>query len=510
MKFLRTIRVKLTLYYTLIVGATLIGFAVASYYFTEQSLLSNLDRSLYNEVVWLKNFVEPEARKVKLKKQRIKPKRQAANEKKSSTQSIRKSDEIEMVQNDSVDVEFDAIWNQIYEHTLLTPKKQIIQIRDRNNDILYKSGLGKEVIEYDDIPFNSTRLVTIWNSSSQQIRLAVSQDQYMKVYVAYPISEVSDVLSNLFSIFIYFIPVALIVSVFGGYFLALRSFKPVDDIRRTALAITAQNLDKRIQYTGVDDELGKLVATFNEMIGRLQNSFSQIQQFSIDASHELRTPLTIMRGELELALHAKKYSTKEYHDVLSSLFEETIRMTSIIENLLSLTKADIGRGHTEFHDVWLREIVEELSEDSEMLAENKHIKVKVAALDDALISGDHVRLRQLLLNLIDNAIKYTAEKGTVTLALTRTDGAAKISVSDTGIGIPKEEQLKIFDRFYRVDKARSREMGGSGLGLSISKWIAELHGGTLSVESEPNVGSTFTVTLPLKHSKPDQLEIFKS
>ncbi|MDD8018572.1 MAG: ATP-binding protein [Bacteroidota bacterium] len=503
MKFQRSIRVKLTLYYSLIVGATLFAFAAASYYYTEQNLLSSLDRSLYNEVVWLKNFVEPQARQVKQKKYKIRPKRQASNEKKSPTQPIRKSDEVEM-RKDSVDIEFDAIWNQIYEHTLLTPKKQIIQIRDRNNDILYKSGLGKEDLVFDDIPYNITKLVTIWNSNGQPLRLAVSQDQSMKVYVAYPISEINDVLSNLFSIFIYFIPVALIVSVFGGYFLAVRSFQPVDDITRTARAITAQNLDRRIHYAGVDDELGRLVATFNEMISRLQLSFSQIQQFSIDASHELRTPLTIMRGELELVLRSKKRTPEEYRQVLSSTLEETIRMTSIVENLLVLTKADLGRSQTNFQDVWLRQIIEELHEDSEILAQSKKITVAMGTLDDALVFGDPVRIRQLLLNLIDNAIKYTPEEGSVELSLTRDDGQAKIKVKDTGVGIPAEEQLKIFDRFYRVDKARSRELGGSGLGLSISKWIAELHGGSISVESESEKGSVFTVSFPLKHSNPIQ------
>lgn len=320
----------------------------------------------------------------------------------------------------------------------------------------------------------------------------------MKVYVAYPISEINEVLASLFSLFIYFIPVALIVSVLGGYFLASRSFKPVDEITRIARAITAHNLDRRIQHSGVDDELGRLVATFNEMIIRLQHSFSQIQQFSIDASHELRTPLTIMRGELELALRAKHQTPKEYRQILSSALEETIRMTTIVENLLALTKEDLERSPTDFRDVWLRQIVEELHEDSELLAENKKITVKVGTMDDALIHGDPVRIRQLLLNLIDNAIKYTPEKGTVELSLTRENGNANVRVKDTGIGIPHEEQTKIFDRFYRIDKARSRDMGGSGLGLSISKWIAELHGGSISVESEIKKGSVFTVTLPLK------------
>jgi heavy metal sensor kinase len=495
----RSIRFKLTLYYSLIVGGTLLGFALASYYYTEQNLLASLDRSLYNEVVWLKNFIEPRASKVKLKKQRIIPKQQAANEKKSPTQSVRKSDEIEIVNIDSTDIEFDAIWNQIYEHTLLTPKKQIIQIKDRNGDVLYKSGLGKEDIAFDDVPQDITKLVTIWNTKGQPLRLAVSQDRTMKVYVAYPISEINEVLSNLFFIFIYLIPVAVVISVGGGWFLATRSFKPVDDIARTARAITAHNLDQRILSSGVDDELGRLIATFNEMISRLQLSFTQIQQFSSDASHELRTPLTIMRGELELALRSKKHSSEEYRKVLSSALEETMHMTVITENLLTMAKADRGLTNFATDDVWLRSIVQELFEDCEILAERKHISVKLGTLDDALVVGDIVRLRQLLLNLIDNAVKYTPEKGSIEISLFREQRLAKIRIKDSGVGIPAEDLSKIFDRFYRVDKARSREQGGSGLGLSISKWIADIHGGTISVESEVNNGSIFTVTLPLKY-----------
>jgi two-component system OmpR family sensor kinase len=411
---------------------------------------------------------------------------------------MRKSDEVEIVNIDSTAVEFDAIWNQIYEHTLLTPKKQIIQIKDRNGDILYKSGLGKEEITFDEVPQDITKLVTIWNAKGQPLRLAVSQDRTMKVFVAYPISEINDVLSNLFFIFIYLIPVAIVISVGGGWFLASRSLKPVDDIARTARAITAHNLDQRIQFTGMDDELGRLVATFNEMISRLQLSFTQIQQFSSDASHELRTPLTIMRGEIELALRSKKQTSEEYRKVLSSALEETMHMTAIIENLLTLAKADRGLTNFATEDVWLRSVVQELYEDSEILAESKGITVRTGMLDDALIVGDAVRLRQLLLNLIDNAIKYTPENGTVEISLVREQRSAKIIIKDSGVGIPADDLTKIFDRFYRVDKARSRDLGGSGLGLSISKWIADIHGGTITVESELNAGSTFTVSLPLK------------
>lgn len=503
----RSIRFKLTLYYSLIVSATLLGFGVFSYYATEQNLLTSLDRSLYNEVVWLKNFIEPRANRVKVKRQRIAPKQQAVNERKSPTQPIRKSNEVEFKDNDSTDVEYDAIWNQIYEHTLLTPKKQIIQIRDRNGDILYKSGLGKDEISFDDVPQDITKLVTIWNSNGQPLRLAVSQDRTMKVFVAYPISEINDVLANLFSIFIILIPVAVVVSVGGGWFLASRSFKPVDDIARTARIITAHNLDQRIPPTGVDDELGRLIATFNEMFSRLQLSFAQIQQFSSDASHELRTPLTIMRGEIELALRSRKNTPEQYREVLASSLEETMHMTAIIENLLTLAKADRGLAQPVQEDVWLRPIVQDLYEDGMMLAERKRITVTAGTLDDALVLGDAVRLRQLFLNLIDNAIKYTPDGGAVEISLTRDQRFAKVRVKDSGVGIPAEELPKIFDRFYRVDKARTRELGGSGLGLSIAKWIVDIHGGTIVVESDMNAGSVFTVSLPLKPPSP-QMEIF--
>lgn len=184
-----------------------------------------------------------------------------------------------------------------------------------------------------------------------------------------------------------------------------------------------------------------------------------------------------------------------------------MHMSAIIENLLTLAKADKGSTHLSMDDVWLRPLIRELFEDSEILAESKKITIRPGALDDALITGDPVRLRQLFLNLIDNAIKYTPEHGTVEISLTRTPLTAVVRITDSGIGIPPDELPKIFDRFYRVDKARSRELGGSGLGLSISKWIAEVHGGSITVESAVNSGSTFTVTLPLKpHSS--QMEIF--
>jgi heavy metal sensor kinase len=491
MKILNSLRVKLTVMYSVIVAGTLFFFAIIAFYYTQEKLFASLDYSLRNEVSWLKTYIEPKARRVKAKRPRVKP----VVPKKQNEKSVRRSKEVDVVEEDSI--AFDQIWNQIYEHTLLSPKKQMIQIRDRNGDILYKSySIGKEELVFEDIPVNTTKLATIYDKKGQALRLAVAQTQFSKIYVAYPEAEISEVLGNLFSILLLLVPVAVVLSVLGGWFLSSKSLKPVDSVTRAARAITAQNLDQRITHTGVNDELGRLISTFNEMIERLQSSFEQIQQFSIDASHELRTPLTIIRGEIELALRTKQ-TTDEYRRALSSLLDEVLRMSSIIENLLMLAKGDLGNAAFRFEEISLTALLKELHEDSEMLAEQKKINVDLDAGTEIKISADTVRLRQLFLNLIDNAIKYTPEHGHILISLAQQNSVARISVKDTGIGISAEEQLKIFNRFYRTDKGRSREMGGAGLGLAIAKWIAEAHGGSISVMSEINLGSTFTVTLPI-------------
>jgi heavy metal sensor kinase len=316
------------------------------------------------------------------------------------------------------------------------------------------------------------------------------------ILVGYPLAELRDALENLFSIFLILIPIAVVVSVVGGFYLANKSLSPVSDVTAAARRITAENLDQIIPIRELDDEIGRLASTINDMFQRLHESFDQVRQFSADASHELRTPLTILRGEIELALLTTKTS-EEYRRVLESSLEEILRMTSIINNLLTLARSDQGGFEVEFSEVDLAELVKEVSGDGEALAEGKRIHVTLLKNAPLPIVGDTLRLKQLFLNLIDNAIKYTDEGGTVTISAERRNGEAVFEVHDTGIGIPPNEIDHIFDRFYRVDKARSRERGGAGLGLSIAKWIAELHRGSITVTSEANKGSTFTVHLPL-------------
>ena len=478
--FFRSIRTKLTAWYSLVVSVTLISFGLTAYYSTSNTLSETLDRSLKNEVKWLNEILAKKLPKRRTPLIRL-PQETKPEEAKPEEEEIGPTDEV---------------WNQIYEHTLLNPKKQFIQITDTRGRRLYKSpSLGNDSLYYSEIPFNHILLVSKTEFKNVSLRLAVTQNERMKIYVAYPLEELNEVLDNLFSSFLFLVPIAVLLSIGLGWFLASKSLKPVDEMAKTARDITAQNLNQTISHSGVNDELGRLALTFNEMIARLRSSFDQIKQFSIDASHELRTPLTIMRGEVELALHSEK-TLEEYRRVLASNLEEIIRMSAIVENLLTLSKADLGRIELQHEVIPLHDVIRDLYEDSEILAEKKNITVSLDRVDEVNVSGDKVRIRQLLLNLIDNAIKYTPENGNVSLELGQLNGMASISVRDTGIGIPSEEIPKIFDRFYRVDKARTRALGGSGLGLSIAKWIADAHGGRIEVQSELHRGSTFTVYLP--------------
>jgi len=330
------------------------------------------------------------------------------------------------------------------------------------------------------------------------------------VQVASSLEDVEDALNTLFIILIITVPSALVLASLGGQFLANKALKPVDHITQTARLITSQNLNQRIKPLKVKDEISRLIETFNEMISRLDKSFQQIKQFSSDASHELKTPLTILKGEMEVALR-KERAAQEYEQILRSNLEEINRMSTIVEDLLLLSKTEFEEVPLHKEHVHLTEILRDVVVQVTILAQAKQIHIHMSNSDgDITVLGDALRIRELLLNLIENGIKYTPERGSVSITLEtekKPEGSAggpigfvKIIVSDTGIGIEKKDQEKIFDRFFRVDKARSREQGGSGLGLSICKWIVEAHQGEISVESELGRGSSFIVKLPLFYS----------
>lgn len=290
-------------------------------------------------------------------------------------------------------------------------------------------------------------------------------------------------------------PLAVLVSMFGGWFFAGRALRPVESITHAAQRIAAGDLTQRIQTTSAD-EIGRLASTFNDMIGRLEASIRQIRQFSADASHELRTPLTITKGETELALR-KERTPEVYREVLESNLEEIDRMSRIVDELLFLSRADLGEIKIAREPVQLDHLVQEVHHQALVLGKDREVETIVGHLEPAEVVGDEWRLRELLLNIVDNAVKYSQEKGTVEINLQRENHMAKLSVKDHGIGIDAEEQQKIFDRFFRSDTARAHAQKGTGLGLAICKWIAETHHGQIQVESAQGQGSCFTISLPL-------------
>jgi heavy metal sensor kinase len=292
------------------------------------------------------------------------------------------------------------------------------------------------------------------------------------------------------------LPLAVLLAGSGGWLLARRALKPVDQMSEAARRISAEHLDERIHTTGTGDELDRLAATLNDMLGRLDVTFRQIRQFSADASHELQTPLTILQGELEVALRAPR-TPDDYRRVLTSALEESGRIARLVEGLLLLSRADAGVLRMDHQPVDLARLVAEVCEHSQVLAKARGVTLDLGPLAPVTMQGDPQHLRRLLVNLVDNGLKYTPAGGRVTLALHQDGAWAVLRVADTGIGLAPEEQERIFQRFYRAPAAVSKEAEGSGLGLCIARSIVEAHGGAIQVESTEGHGSIFTVRLPL-------------
>jgi two-component system, OmpR family, sensor kinase len=292
------------------------------------------------------------------------------------------------------------------------------------------------------------------------------------------------------------LPLAVLLAGSGGWLLARRALRPVDQMTEAARRISAEHLDERVHTTGTGDELDRLAATLNDMLARLDVTFRQIRQFSADASHELQTPLTILQGELEVALRAPR-TPDEYRRVLTSALEESKRIARLVEGLLLLSRADAGVLRMDHQAVDLARLVAEVCEHSQVLAKARGVTLDLGPLTPVTMQGDPQHLRRLLVNLVDNGLKYTLAGGRVTLALHQEGMWAVLRVADTGIGLAPEEQKRIFQRFYRAPTAMSREAEGSGLGLCIARSIVEAHGGAIQVESAAGHGSIFTVRLPL-------------
>jgi heavy metal sensor kinase len=292
------------------------------------------------------------------------------------------------------------------------------------------------------------------------------------------------------------LPVVAAIAIAGGYFLINRALRPVDQIAATAERIGSHNLGQRLPVANTGDELERLSITLNHMIHRLEEAFQHSRRFMADASHELRTPLTVLRGELETFVQEPGLSS-EMRERLGSALEELERLVNIVEGLFAISRLDAGDAQAESVKFDLGKLASSTSDQMSLLGEDKNIKITCAAANDVWIEGDRARMKQVVVNLLDNAIKYTPQGGAVGLNVRTRDGKAVLEVTDNGIGIPTDSLPRVFERFYRVDEARSRELGGAGLGLSIVKSICVAHHGHVEASSSPGNGSVFRVELPL-------------
>lgn len=340
---------------------------------------------------------------------------------------------------------------------------------------------------------------TKWNHHKYRVLewpLEVDQRGHYLVQVAAPMHDIEESMDHLRLIFFIVIPGGLFLAGCAAYFITSMAFKPMMNMVRTAEKISASSLDARLALPSADDEVRQLGKALNDMIERIDNTFKGQRQFVADASHELRTPLTIIRSELESA--ARSARSRGVKQSLSASLAELDRMSVMIGDLLVLAKLDAARMKLETAAVRLDELVIECVQTARGIAKKRNVKLKVFVGEAVEVSGDHEKLKSVILNLLDNAIKYSGKKSSVTvsLILNQTPGMASIVISDHGIGIPESEQAKVFGRFYRGAKPRS-STDGSGLGLAICQRFVALHGGSISVKSQEGKGSTFTVELPL-------------
>jgi two-component system OmpR family sensor kinase len=295
-------------------------------------------------------------------------------------------------------------------------------------------------------------------------------------------------------------PIIVLVSIAASYVIAGRAIEPVEMLINEVEAITdGRSLHRRLPSDLGNEELSRLGTTLNAMIARLETSFGALRRFTADASHELKTPLTVLRADVERAMHPNAAGS-EAMQALEEALQETTRMADLVDSLLTLARADEGRFDLHREPIPLGPLVRDVYETAVILGEHAELDVSMSVLEEGVVDGDARRLRQLFLNLITNAIKYTPRGGKVELSLSqRVGGEIAFTVRDSGIGISAADLGHVFDRFWRADRARSRgsERGGFGLGLAISQWIAQAHGGRITVQSRLGRGSVFTVTLPL-------------
>jgi heavy metal sensor kinase len=457
---LRSLRLRLTLWYTGTLAVLLSLYAGGVFVFLRHSLFAELDRRLHDDFELAEQMLE-----------------------RSNDGGIRWRADEHHHEEDSNDAAWLEVWN---------PAGQLLYRRAAF------AGASKNPF-FSSLPLERSGYASVLSSGNVPVRVLsrpyVVDGQPVVIRVARSAARLRDELKTLLLVLGFGFPIAVGIAACGGYALARRALAPVGKMADRARTITAERLGERLPVITPDDELGHLATVFNETFARIERSFEQLRRFTADASHELRTPLTAIRSVGEVGLR-EHHNERAYREIIGSMLEEADRLGHLVESLLTLSRADAGQVKLRLERMDLAELAREVVNHLGVLAEEKRQFLSVEAGARVYATGDRLVLRQAVINLVDNAIKYSPEGGRVRVLVRNQPNGPTLEVIDTGPGIAAEHQEYIFDRFYRVDKARSRELGGTGLGLSIVRWAVEVHGGCVELESEEGKGSLFRIRLP--------------
>ncbi len=457
-----SVRVRLTLWYLAAMVVVLGVYVFAVYVFVNRSLSESFNQQLRQDFVWA-----------------------AASLYQTSDGTIMMNEPERLVPEEGLP------WVQVWSG-------DGSELLFRNSEAMRRSLPGDPTLATEgivSIPTETVPMRILTRRGDFLARRGAISDARIIIQVARSEERMRAQLSDLVLILLFGLPVAVAVAGLGGYVLARRALDPIERMTDHARTITAERLSDRLPVDNPEDEMGRLATVFNETLGRLGASFEQMRRFTADVSHELRTPLTAIRSVGEVGLRERR-SDEAYRSIIGSMLEEVDRLTGLVDRLLVLSRAETGHTKLAVEAIDLRELAENVVSHLGVLAEEKQQSIRIEASGAPRCLGDRVMLRQALINLVDNAIKYSPVGGQISIRAAESPGGAVLDVSDNGPGIGAESPSLIFDRYYREHRAASGEVSGAGLGLSIAKWVVEVNGGELSLQRGNGTGCTFRMTLP--------------
>lgn len=487
MNFFVSTKARLTIWYVGVLAVILIGFSLATFYWFDSVLRSETDKTLGEIAASFENSTNRELQEI-------------AREKgfEPGDPEVK-----EAIDDSTVEVSF-----RNYKIFVFSSGRQLVsstKTSDPHAEVHRETALKWIKTFAETADSTEDRYASEDDEYRVHFHPFVLQGDRFFLIVLHPLAENDELLERLGFVFLVTVPLALVLASFGGFLLMRKSFQPIAEMSEKAEDITANNLHERLPVEHKEDELGRLAATFNRLLGRLELAFDQQQRFMADASHELRTPVAIVRGEAEVSLRKKDRTGSEYRETISIMEREGERMSRIIEDLFTLARADAGEETDSDHLVYVEDILAGTVKSFRSIAGNRNIELTLAELPEMPLEGSEQLLRRLFVNLLDNAVKFARSR--VRVSAENRDGDYSIHFEDDGEGIPPESQEQVFQRFYRGDKSRSRQENtigagsGAGLGLSISRWIADIHGGKVELASTGDSGTTFTVTLQASTSR---------